>query len=475
MSSRARSAWAAIFLAVWFLGQTWRGIFVDFTEDDLMNMYFGWRVPPWKLFLANLTPFTSTYRPVGSTFYHIMYSVAGLHALPFRIACYAVMLLNLWLVYRVARLLTGSEWTALLCALIFSYHKRLFALLVNTGTIYDLLCLTFFLLTLAFYVSTRRRTGNVSGWHLLGFYALFTLAMNSKEMAASLPPILLAYELIYHPESLKRGFGWLWDRRAIWMAAAMTVIAFRFRQIRGSSFFGNPDYGLHFTVAQYFSTTRPLLAELFFLEQNAFTAAETVAIFAAALALGLILRNRAMTLGAAIAILAPLPINFIVWRGFFVMYVPLFGWALFFAALLIGAADALHRRVHWKVNPAAVVFAAVAVILFVVQERDDFWRFSYPRAREERIHRLRKDVATLKESLGSKPKPRRVLFLNQAVEPDGYMPLFVVRLLYRDPDIEIDSAIGSRAPQPVKPETYDLVVDYCQGRYVKAGSASCTR
>lgn len=460
MNSRARAALAAGFLAVWFLAQTWRGLFVDFTEDDLMNMYFAWRVPAWKLALANLTPFTSVYRPVGSVFYHSMYVAAGLHALPFRIFAYAIMLLNIWLVYRAARLLTGSEWTGLLCALIFSYHKRLYALLVNGGTIYDLLSMTFFLVALGYYAAVRRRSENVAGWRLVAFCALYTLAINSKEMAAALPAILMVYELVYHRESLKSGWRWVWDRRALWIAGAMTAVAFVFRRMRGSSFFGVSDYDLHFTPAQYWSTALPLTSQLFFLSEKALGAGEVAAIFAGALAIGLALRDRAMILGAAIGILAPLPVNFITYRGFFVMYLPLFGWALFFAALVM----------HIPKIPRVAIFGAVAAALLAIETTDHTWEFNFPRRDEERIHRMRKDMATLHDAT---PKPRRVLFQRQALDPEGYVPLYIVRLLYRDPGIVIDVAGSPRAPNPAMPRDYDLVVDYCRGRYVKAGDASC--
>jgi hypothetical protein len=287
-------------------------------------------------------------------------------------------------------------------------------------------------------------------------------------MAASLPAILLVYELVYHPPSLN--LRWLYDRRAVWIAAAMTALAFGFRMMRASSFFGVRDYDLHFTVAQYFSTTLPLLSQLFFLPENGLGIPAALAIFAAALAIAALLRDRTLIFAAAVAILAPLPINFIVYRGFFVMYFPLFGWALFFAVLLMRGVNWLGQRIPARLPLAAAVFAVTAIALFIVEVTDDTWRFDYPRPGQERTHRIRKDMATLHDSL---PKPHRVLFLRQAFEPDSFAPFFVVHLLYRDDTIVVDVAPSSRAPRPLQPETYDLIVDLCQGRYVKADSASC--
>ena len=36
----------AAFFSLWFLGQTWKGLFIYFTDDDMMNTYWAW-VMPW--------------------------------------------------------------------------------------------------------------------------------------------------------------------------------------------------------------------------------------------------------------------------------------------------------------------------------------------------------------------------------------------------------------------------------------------
>ena len=65
---RLKSAVLMLAIAAWFLGHTWKGLAVYFQEDDLMNMYQAWVLPLYKLVLANLTPFTSVYRPLGAGF-----------------------------------------------------------------------------------------------------------------------------------------------------------------------------------------------------------------------------------------------------------------------------------------------------------------------------------------------------------------------------------------------------------------------
>src|SRR5262245_53299150 len=116
--SRLKTAVAAAGILAWFLAHTWRGLLVFFQGDDMMNMYWAWDTPLWKLFLANLTPFTSVYRPVGAAFYRIMYTVAGFHPAPFRVVCYVLLALNIGLAFRVAKALTESTEIAVLAALL---------------------------------------------------------------------------------------------------------------------------------------------------------------------------------------------------------------------------------------------------------------------------------------------------------------------------------------------------------------------
>jgi hypothetical protein len=432
----------AVLLAAWFLGHTWPGLLRDFSEDDLMNMYFAWVLPLPRLLLGNLTPFTSVYRPLGSAFYRVMYDAAGLHPFPFRVAAYALMLLNIWLVYRLVAALTGSAKTGVLSALIFSYHKLLYGIYVNGGTIYDVLCGTFFCLTLWLYVVTRERRGNVTGWPMLGFLGLYTLALNSKEMAASIPVILLAYELIFRKGAL--GWKWILERHAIWIAVAMTAVSYKLKTATASSFHGVQTYDRVFTLERYLSTMTPLISQLFWLRDHALGPAAAMAILAGMFALALAMRNRVMMLGAAILVLAALPINFIEYRGFFVMYIPLIGFALYASAGLMAAAG---RRV-----PYAAVFMMAVAALFLVDRWNHMWNFGIPDVNQLRIEAMRGDLTHF-----AVPKGGRVLLLRQAFDPGNYDALFVFRLRYRDPEIAVDIAKASGK--------YDLVLDYGDGHY----------
>lgn len=468
---RLKAIALALIVGGWFLGHTWKGLFVYFTDDDLMNMYGAWMMPLHKLILANLTPFTSVYRPVGSALYRVLYFFAGLSPLPFRVIAYVLLLVNVWLLYRVTRLLTESTEVAVLAALIGSYHGRTIDLFTNNGTIYDILCYAFYYLTLIFYVNTRRMYGTVRGLRLLTFCILYTLALNSKEMAVTLPVVLLAYELIYHTRASRGLFKWLKACHAIWVAGLMTIVATKAKTLSSGPFTGNPEYTPHITLHQYVDSTTAYMGDLFFQPWNHTTPQEALAILALVWLIAWFSGNRALRMAAVMITVMPLPINFISGRGFFVMYLPLVGWTIYLATILVVLRDWLWRVV-WRRPPLALgtwepervgLFLLTAWVLYNVQAHDAGSTFRKDNPTQTSIRELRKSVARVRPSLS---KDAKVLLLSDAFPADGWAPLYIIRLYYRDPGIEVDrikSAPSGVAPLPI--DQYNLVLDYRGNRY----------
>ncbi len=433
---RWKTAAAALLLAAWFLARTWRGLLVYFQGDDAMNLYQAWILAPWKIALANLTPFTAVYRPFGTAVYRSLYAIFGWHPLPFRILVYALMLLNIGLLYRLARMLTGSAEIGVLAALIGSYHPRLIDLYLNGGAIYDVLCYTFSLLALIAYMGGRPAL----------FLIAYVLALNSKEMAAAIPLLALIYDGIYRKRA---------GSVAAWTALGATGLAFVIKK-SAPAFAHVPDYWLHVSVRQFFATTRPLLSQLWLLPENALNTTESVLIFALMWAIAAARRSKPLLFAAAFATLAPLPINFITYRGFFVMYLPLAGWAIFLATSLMGVREWFWRR-HLQRHAAGSLapdygFAILlfAGLLFSVQSNDPYRSF-------DRIDPSQANLRTLAEAL-PQAVPGRVLLLHDPFPRDVWDPVFVVRMHYRNPDLMVDRVAGP-SQQP-SGRRYDLVLDY---------------
>src|SRR5580692_10111698 len=93
---------AGALLVAFFFYCTGFGLFIHLGYDDVMNTTFAWEPPLHNLLIALLSPFTSIYRPTGSAFYRLMFAIFGLRSEPFRIVTYALLLCNIYLVYRLA-------------------------------------------------------------------------------------------------------------------------------------------------------------------------------------------------------------------------------------------------------------------------------------------------------------------------------------------------------------------------------------
>jgi hypothetical protein len=182
-------------IAAWLLLHCWRGLLIYFSNDDIMNMYWAREISLGRLMLSVLVPFTTVYRPTGSLFYRCLYAVFGLHPLPFRIVFYELLLLSLMLLYKLVLALTGKRAAAALAAFVASFHGHYSDLYLNNGTIYDVLCACFYLGALYYYVSIRSQDRYLRPSELAVLYLLATAALNAKEMAATLPAVLLLFEL----------------------------------------------------------------------------------------------------------------------------------------------------------------------------------------------------------------------------------------------------------------------------------------
>src|SRR4051812_28947542 len=120
----ARIAACAACIALYFLKFAGGGLFAFFTADDLMNMYWSMDHSLPGLLRDNVTFWSGSYRPLGTFFYHATYVLAGFHPLAFHITCFLLLLLNLYIVFRLAIAISFSREIALLTVLVFAYHPN---------------------------------------------------------------------------------------------------------------------------------------------------------------------------------------------------------------------------------------------------------------------------------------------------------------------------------------------------------------
>src|ERR1035441_9388678 len=189
-----------LLLLAWFLYFSRDVLGVHFAPDDMMNVdNFYWTPGPWRLLYSQFLIWRGYYRPMGGLFYLPILSVWGLNPAPYHVALSAILAIGVHLFYRLARLLGAGRWAGFLAALVACYHAGLGNLYYNTAFVYDALCGCFFLAALCYYCGVRSRGRRLTPGQTGVFAVLVLCALNSKEMALTLPAILLIYEWIYHP------------------------------------------------------------------------------------------------------------------------------------------------------------------------------------------------------------------------------------------------------------------------------------
>jgi tetratricopeptide (TPR) repeat protein len=138
----------------------------------------------------------ASYRPVTTLSYFLIHTVAGLDPFYYHLASLILHTFNAVLVYWLANLVLKHRLRALMAGLLFACHPALSEAVDCIGFNDDLLAAFFFLLALIFYI--RIKTEQIN--RHIGNYSLallfYFLGLLSKEMAITLPAIILLYDLV---------------------------------------------------------------------------------------------------------------------------------------------------------------------------------------------------------------------------------------------------------------------------------------
>src|SRR5438105_1738271 len=198
-----------------------------FREDEMMNMGICWcagalksllaNVAFWKLFvcpggaLYDLPLYL--YRPAGAFYYLPLYHFFDLDPLPYRIVQISILASSIPLIYYLSRRLTSAGSIAFLAVLALCYHPRLAGLVFVGAFIYDVLCGFFYFAALAYYIHFREKGVSLRPVQLFGFLAIYVMALNCKEIAVTLPVIVLIYEFL-------KSHGWAdWKALLRWISS----------------------------------------------------------------------------------------------------------------------------------------------------------------------------------------------------------------------------------------------------------------
>jgi len=304
MTKRAGAALLLLAAALFLIANraAYRGYFQD---DELNNVSWTRDIPVSGYVKAIVSPvfFTNNFRPVGHFYYRQMSLWYGLDFPKYLPLMHLAHILNIWLVWLLARRLGLSPLAASLGTALFVYHMAVFEIYWKPMYVFDLFCATFTLATILLYA--RRQ-------YILAFCA-FWLAYKSKELAVMIPLVLACYEF------------WLAEKKNWKPLIPFFAVALSFG-LQGVLMNPNVDndYTFRFTP-EAFQTSLTFYASKILLIPYAGLAL---------LPLPFLVRDRRLWFGCAIMCLFFVPLLFLPGRLYSAYcYLPLTGLALLVAAL----------------------------------------------------------------------------------------------------------------------------------------------
>ncbi|HLV01228.1 MAG TPA: hypothetical protein VKZ59_08180 [Acidobacteriota bacterium] len=354
-----RLALVFVIIAVATLSFTLPALALYFSGDDLANLGY-YRERPFLTFVSNLTFWSSFRRPLGGALYLILYQVFGMTPVVYYLTGLLIFYLNLALLLYFLWRLTGEYWIAAVGGVVATLHPQHHNIWYNFGAVYELLACAFMLASFIFYLWFRE-SGSWRRYYLPAL-ACFLLALNSKEMAVTLPVLLFCYELIYRN---------LFQSRPSISPAILPIFPFALisgvytiGKVLGEEAFwrDNPLYRFYFDLTIYHNLHAYLDITLYNLFH--FNDAKLAWTIAGTLILALALKSRHLLFGWSFFWLSFMPVLPLprVWGLF--LYIPLIGFAIYVGGLVFEFISRVSAFLPQQKNRWAV--SAVGWVGFVV-------------------------------------------------------------------------------------------------------------
>src|ERR1035437_1282345 len=336
----------ALLILTYFLYFNWDGLWAQFAADDMMNMASYWRLKPIRMVLHLFMPWRGPYRPMAGLFYLPLLEAFGLNPLPYHVVMLAILLGNLYLMYRFARRVGCGEVQSLLATLIVAYHAGLSMLYYNTAFIYDVLCLSFYMGAFLCYARVRAENRLLRGSETALVMGLYLFALDSKEMALTLPIALLAYEWVYHRPTAwtpREIVSWLrGPGRVMLYCGALNLVYLYGKAFGPDAMMQSASYRPVLSLARLLAFEKTAMGDLF-LTWETFTWRSVVAVWVALAYLAWRRQRPGLRFCWVFLMFTPLPLAVLEGRGAACLYIPLAGWAVFAAVVLTDVAGAAAR------------------------------------------------------------------------------------------------------------------------------------
>lgn len=430
---------AALAVAALFIGMSWRAVYVHLSSDEMMNIYWYWEPGAWKVMCANVLFWRKIMRPMGGLYYLPLFHFFGFNPWPYTIVRLALLLVDSLLLLRVAARLTGSLPAAMLAVLVVAYHPDLTSLTHNGSFIYDVLCAAFYFGALLFYMHCRDSDRRLTFRQGCAFLALYICALDSKEMAVSLPVIVCAYELL----DAFRGAAHIAERRRrflvhVWPLAAAVIISavyIIFKTYGADGVAQIEAYHPVFTWKLFCQSNQRFLNAIFY--TTLFRPWSVLAAWSVILYLALRNQDHRLLLLVVWVVVTPLPLAFIPPHGSGCIYIVLAGWGMIAAM----ACEALARRIAREPALAglperAVVTCLLGAALLYYVDRTAGLHDRAVRGYFRNGEKTWNQIEQARTFAMRPPHGSRIALLNDPF-PEGWDELFIIKLCWNDRSLQV--------------------------------------
>ena len=345
----------------------------------------------------------ASYRPVATLSYFLLYAAFGLNSFGYHLFSVVLHAFNACLVYFLASVVLKGQSRALVAALLFCCHPAISEAVNCISYNEDLLAGCFYLSSLLVYVKAARAHHRSANRRILLSLFLFFLGLLSKEMAITLPAVILLHDTFIARSGSEVSLRATVDEKksayAGYVAVGLVYLCIRFILLTKSGTRPSPAYGslveriiylpnhlVDFLKLALFPFN--LKADHVFRYPGSFWEAENVIswlIVAALILCCLRYRQRAaaLCLGIAWFLVTLLPVSNLIqiFNPFAerYLYIPLVGFCLAAAFLMDLLAERLaggnlRARTLWRVG---IAMGIVGVFAAVTISRNTVWKDSY--------------------------------------------------------------------------------------------------
>lgn len=393
-----------------------------------------------------------------------MLAIAGLNPLPFRIVPFVILLFNLALLCAVTFTLTKSAEITLLAALFGCFHSRMNDLYFSSANIYDILCYTFYFAALLYYLRRRQAWLPLSVGPALLIICLQILALGAKEMAVTLPAILFVYEAVYHvgrPWKSWQDFKRWWIEVGACLAGAFAVSAvFCIRKLMGPGANLNEAYHPTYSAAFVVESWRKYLGYAIYTNEPG-----PLVILALVPALALALRSKLLIFSSALILIGSLPVMFVDVRGLNMLYIPMTGWAIFVAALLVWFRERITSLVGRHTTVQVALFLSMAALLCLAHHRD---RPDHSFPAHAGVQFIRPFLEELQRKHPTLPDDAHVLLLDDPFPPGQWGPAMILQLYYQCPDLDVVSCKLPSQRAGIGDRNFNVVFTWRDGHLIQS-------